>query len=440
MTLPDREALHAAFVAAVEELQSHRPPDAAVLTTGYNRTVGEAVFTGCWLALNGTDRPKPRMQVISAPMGTGKSSAAVAFAAALVRSANLPSLLLVSDIKAAERFYSELKLLLPGQVCVWSTDHDAASRQAPKQVTHADRARYFVEDLQHHPVVIVTTNFYAGKRGHKARTYLRDGQAVDRLTIIDEQPKEVDTYDLTLTHAAAVQGAVELLEDHKGALPPLNTLVHFMTDRACAESGASLEKPDEWRLSPELQWFASSAAKQFAARHQNILGPREQDREQVSAVFGFARALSTSWAFIERFGSKGTRFVGYEVAFDLPAGAVLRDATGDIDGRTQICPGRSAVYVPPASFENLDIAHVEPLTRQRLNTFLATPKGRADYASFMMDTIRANMQPGQRALVVCKKFLIEQEAIPAWPARDPRFSNTQAFTDDYGWELDGRWL
>src|SRR5215468_7548221 len=77
---------------------------------------------------------------------------------------------------------------------------------------------------------------------------------------------------------------------------------------------------------------------------------------------------------------------------------------------------------------------------QRLTNYLKVPKNRRAYAEWMVDTIKTHMNPGQRGLVVCKLALIEQEAVPDWPAGDERFNNKEAYTAHYGWDIDGRKL
>jgi hypothetical protein len=58
----------------------------------------------------------------------------------------------------------------------------------------------------------------------------------------------------------------------------------------------------------------------------------------------------------------------------------------------------------------------------------------------MVDTIKANMQPGQRGLVVCKEALFKNRAVPAWPIDDPRFDDPQSYLHRYEWNVEGRHL
>jgi hypothetical protein len=58
----------------------------------------------------------------------------------------------------------------------------------------------------------------------------------------------------------------------------------------------------------------------------------------------------------------------------------------------------------------------------------------------MVDTIKANMKPGQKGLVICKKLLYDNENIPTWPEGDPRYKDKKTFTERYEWNIDGRLL
>jgi hypothetical protein len=133
-------------------------------------------------------------------------------------------------------------------------------------------------------------------------------------------------------------------------------------------------------------------------------------------------------------------FVGYESKLVPTPGMLLLDATADIDGITQLCPWRSHVQVPQASYSNLSIFHVKSWTTQRLSKFLKLAKNRYEYVSWMKEIIIAHTEPGQRALVVCMKALFDNRNVPDWPERDQRFDTPDVYLREYGWELEGRKL
>jgi hypothetical protein len=58
----------------------------------------------------------------------------------------------------------------------------------------------------------------------------------------------------------------------------------------------------------------------------------------------------------------------------------------------------------------------------------------------MQDTILAHTEPGQRALVVCKKELFDNRNVPHWPENDKRFKRPETYQQEYAWDLQGRKL
>jgi hypothetical protein len=125
---------------------------------------------------------------------------------------------------------------------------------------------------------------------------------------------------------------------------------------------------------------------------------------------------------------------------NLTAGVMLLDATADIDGITNIAPYRVQAEVPKASYENLEIVHVGQHTKTRLDQYLATAPNQHAYVDWLLNVITENMQPGQKGLVICKMSLVDNQRVPIWPDRDPRFADKKSFTEDWGWDVGGRKL
>jgi hypothetical protein len=443
---PARKALRAAYDDVIDEIDSARKSQQ--LTNAFYTKIGSAIFDACYCALEHSATPKdtinlqPRLHVVSAPMGTGKTSFTVAFITALVRMTQLDRddpqgcVFLVEQMVKADEMYRELSALLPGQVAIWTTDHDVSCTK-PKKVLRPT-ARFHVDDLQRYPVAIVTHQFYKGPRGHKARNVLSGDLMVPRtLTIIDEQPSDVEIVDLTLAGVTAVLEAVQQ-DGEAGELvtPHVKALVKFISDKALT-SGGSLEKPSDdpaaWSVASDLAWFNTTLARDYLKRRGAAI-------PGVDDVFGFARAMANGYAFIARYGGDAPHFVGYENKLALVPGMVLLDATADIDGITQLCPWRSHLPVPQALYTNLSIVHVQSCTTQKLSTFLRLAKNRHEYVDWMKETILAHTEPGQRALVVCKKSLIDNRNVPDWPERDERFDRPDVYLQEYGWKLQGRKL
>jgi hypothetical protein len=75
----------------------------------------------------------------------------------------------VQHIETAADAYDELKVLLPDQVAVWTSEHDA-DNPVPKRAP-----RFTVAELESYPIIIVTHEFFKGVRGDKARSHRRNG-------------------------------------------------------------------------------------------------------------------------------------------------------------------------------------------------------------------------------------------------------------------------
>jgi hypothetical protein len=444
-SMPTREALRALYDTAIREIdQSREEPR---LTTGFYAQIGDAVFEAAYSALEDfctpePDRPAvPRLHVVSTPVGSGKTSFSLALITALTRLANVSKdaphgcVFLVEQIAKAEEMYVELSKLLPGQVAIWTADHDKGCKSGTK--VKNPTARHDVNELADYPVAIVTHAFYSGKRGEKAKHLMRDGQLLRRaLTIVDEHPNQVTVYDIQLSQAEAAREHVVSDEERSATIEPhLAALVSFMRARADAERASSLEKPSDdyeaWRTAKNLEWFATTEAQEYANADPKL-----------AEVFGFARAMAKGYAFIarDRGGEGGTHFIGYESKLIRGHGAMLLDATADIDGVTQLCHWREPPRTAQARYDNLSIVHVPQPTQQRLSVFLKTRKNHTAYVRWMESVIKDHMRPDQCGLVVCKKVLFDFESVPNWPQGDERFSDRKLFSERYGWELDGRHL
>ena len=83
----------------------------------------ELVFDTAHVALLDTVTPprQPRMHVLSALPGTGKSTFSNALAAAIVACGG-SVLFVVEQMEAADQRYRDLNEILPGHVAVWPTD------------------------------------------------------------------------------------------------------------------------------------------------------------------------------------------------------------------------------------------------------------------------------------------------------------------------------
>lgn len=434
--LPHRDALRALYDAAVREINSKRDNR---LTTEFYAKTGDTVFAAGYLALSDYLADTRRMHTVSAPAGGGKTSFSYALLAAVTRYAqNNPDapygcVFVVDQITKADEVFRDLNALLPGQVAIWTTDHDVDCKKPERIETPS--AKFSRAQLRHYPVIIVTHRFYLGNKGHNARTFVRDGRLGQRaLTVVDERPEEVETFDILLSEAQRVREALQ--EAHPETKENLDGLFRFMEEYSYQPANR-LYRPgvdvDTATVTKQLGWFNTEAAARLKNSVREIAG--------VDRLFAFARAMAVGCGYVIS-GSQIVRFVGYQskLTINLSAGTILLDATADIDGVSHVVPWRVHAEAPKARYDNLIITHVRQHTKKRLSDYLKTASNQRAYANWMVETINDHMAPGERGLVICKKVLFDAERVPQWPDSDPRFKDPESYTKRYEWDIEGRKL
>jgi hypothetical protein len=361
----DREAFRARYDEAVAEINIARR---GLLTTEFYSKTGAAVFSAGYAALSDWNTDTRRMLTLSAPAGAGKTSFSYALMMAVTRNAeNDPAApygcaYVVDQISKADDAYSELNALLPGKVAVWTTEHDVNCKEFPK-LRKRPAAQFDREALRLFPVVIVTHQFYLGPKGHKARNVIRNGLFLLRpraLTIVDERPKEVDTFAVLLSEAQSVREALQ--ETHPEAKEHLDDLLRFMEQFSYAPANGLFRPGMEIAKDAleRLAWFNTSHAERIAAS----AAPKMPGTDR---LFAYARALLLGVGFVATDGGERVKFVGYssKLTVNLSAGTILLDATADIDGISRVVLWQADVEVPQAHYDNL-----ERLFRSR-----STPQG-----------------------------------------------------------------
>jgi hypothetical protein len=450
--IPSRDVLRKEYDAAIQELIDKKLTGAQ-LTNGWYSQIGEYVFDTCYRALEdacqgsttkgfpGTPGHSPGalLYPVCAPAGGGKTSFGLAFIVAMVRLSerdeNAPygCLFVCEQRTKADGIWQQLNALLPGKVAIWSTDHTPDSKKRTKVLNPA--ATFTKDQLKNYPIAVVTHAFFSGKGSYKARQVLKGGHTKPRaLTIIDERIDEVTLFDVELSGAQKVREMIQQDVEADDIIPHMDALIDFMHLRDRAD-GRTLDKPTDskdWnKAKQDLQWFRTPQAEVYAKKY-----PGDTN---VMAVFGFAKSVATDHAFISRH--RGTHFIGYENNFEIAPGTVLLDATADIDGISQISPYRALHQeVPKARYDKLGIVYVPAHTKQRLSLHLRSYQNRRGYVEWMIAAIKAHVEPGQKALVVCRKALFDNRCVPNWPESDPRHDDPEKFTKDFGWDIDGREL
>ena len=158
------------------------------------------------------------MQVVASSPGSGKSTSAKAFMLAVAREGlkdkyPLGCALVVQHVETAANTYGELRPLLPDQVAVWTSEHDADNPQAKRE------PRFTVAELEDYPIVIVTHEFFKGVRGDKARLHRRNGMSFPRVvTFVDEKVEQVKVYDVRFSDIAKVREHIDATDDSSAIL------------------------------------------------------------------------------------------------------------------------------------------------------------------------------------------------------------------------------
>jgi hypothetical protein len=397
------------------------------------------------------DRPRLDLHVLASAPGSGKSTLAKAFAVALARKTRagphpFGSVFVVQHIATAHAVFVELKnLLTPDSVAVFTTKHDASQPFAGYSET------FWVNELERHPIIVVTHEFYMGIRGEQARWYTRDGVTFSRvLTFIDERANEIAVYDMD---PVALEGVLKFVQRDQQApaelLDSLHELVQFTSrKRRHREQGIETPAYDTagWQAAVEATAYLRSEEAAKYARSATARRPALD----FDAVFGFANAMAEDRAFIERGNNGVINFVGYERALPHLSGMVLLDATADIDGITEVCPFRKHAELPPERYERLEIVHLPSVAKGNLRRWLSEPENMYAYAGQIKDLILRHVRPGQRALVVCPRAAAVAEDVLDWsehvqpfltrssPEDNQESINDTEFTGESAWNFEGR--
>jgi hypothetical protein len=201
------------------------------------------------------------------------------------------------------------------------------------------------------------------------------------------------------------------------------------------------DDPIGWGVARQLIWFATDEARQYSRSRSAALQNTRKSSPNLEGVFGLARCMAENRAFIARQGNreKGTVFVGYEQVLPDYRGMVLLDATADIDGLNELCPWRRPLQMPKATYDRLEIVHVPSVAEGTLKRWLQAKGNRREYVQHILDTVRSQVAPGQKALLVCKLDVVDTRLpIEGWSENVKPF--LAAKNREFSWDFEGRLL
>lgn len=436
-TVPDRKELRDLYDKVIDEIHADRGH--TLLGEFYAKTK-EALFNKSFEAIDDAIHKRRLMHTVPSPAGGGKTTFATAFAVAFTRYGQdrkdtpYGCCLVVDQITKADSLYREIDKLAPGKIAVWTNEHNIDAKTLTR--LEAPAAQFNQDDLRRFPIVIVTHKFYLDRNGHKARMVLRDGFLVDRaLTFIDERPEEAPMFELSL--GAAEDMRDDLVREYPHHRAKLLELLSFMEELSHADNN-KLFRPgmelDAKEITDRFDWFRSTEAEMLQKSAAEAV-------PNAIRLLSFAKSLVEGRACIH-ISRNTAQFFSYQTKLvkDLSSGTILLDASSHLDGISNIVSWRSPADTPKPSYRNLEITYVPQHTKKILGTYLKAATNRHAYSDWMIDTIINYVKPGERALVVCRKALVENNSIPNWPERDPRFKDKKQFMEDFGWDLHGRKL
>jgi len=300
LIVPGQEVFRSLYDQTIPKLQNYDS-----INTKWHAQVGDAVFESVCLALADTISGERRMHTVSAAIGAGKTSFAIASLVAqaqwseLDRKAPHGAVLVVEQIRRAEELYRQLNALWPGKLAVWTTEHDPKCTAWPT-LGKKPEATFTRQQLQDYPVIVVTHKFYQDVNYQRARTVVRNGVASKRaLTIVDERPDEAPMLEIELSLAQKVRE--KLVDRYPEIKERLDPLFLFMEEQSYAERN-KIVRPKK-QETKTLAWFQSYDADELAQTAKDIPG--------IGDLFDYAKLLQTGWA-LATTRQTATHYWGYE--------------------------------------------------------------------------------------------------------------------------------
>lgn len=418
----------------------------------FDRAVAAAVYCACRAALNDSRTDRSLIRTISAPTGSGKTTFALAFVAALVGNSRDPgwnyqesALIVVETIEQADDIYRQL-ISHPGidddVVGIWTSYHDAnltayqSGRYGFDELKWKPAKRQAREELENYPIVIVTHSFHTSRNGPLARYYNDEERTV---TLVDERMQLTDVYVCTPGDIAKArdlvaevpvplhrnnprQAWIDPKEEEEETDDALQSRAVALLSEAAAELERLWEFDEAARRRP-LATVASLACSPLSVEEVDHLVTVQRDghKEVVRSALCFVKAMTDGCAFLSTFGSsKATRFVGYDYGVPSNPGTILLDATADIDGVSQIVTNRVTAEMPVLSYEDLTIKHLDPPewipSKRPIRELMQRHSTAVDYGKWLRETVIDNTKPGDLVLAVTHKALFEtHEIVPQDP-------------------------
>ncbi len=394
--------------------------------TPFDTKVGDVIFHAARLAMEDVIAGRPKVRVVSAPTGSGKSQSSIALAVAGLRQdPTFSAAFVVETASQAEQVYRDIVALLDDEetkdVVVWSTAHDIGTTDDTSLAEYKVRPerRFARADLRRARIVIVTHRKWMAEMTRGADTGVRHLQGRPRsLIFIDENPNLVKLVSLLPGQLHNLRDALYSADAECPWVAPLDAIWSRM-QAAFEASGptyipVSLVEPEEAASLP-----ANPEVMQKAA----VGVPRHL----AESCLDFIRAAAKGCVFLSR--NPPMTFLAYDLQFEPTPGCVLLDATADISGIVPLMAEFEGVEVPAVDFGRLEIVHLAApgeLPRKMSDITAKASSARA-YSAWIRATVLEHTCRGDRVLVVAHKELFDHEYLEAsaepdaprdWEGRD----------------------
>lgn len=410
------------FISCYEELCAlqNRPSP-----TPFDLRVAKSVYDAASKALTDHKEEKTLWRTVSAPTGGGKTTAALAFAAAYVRQGGWVLFLAFTN-RDCDEVYRSLELLLKEKVAIRTGDHDQEKLDADPdsylKATYQERgytpSAFFQRSrLIDYPALIATHN---GFKTHPAELLALKNGDRRALILVDESPNDVD---VGVFQASDFEQINNLCQDHlgldgEGDEPQITRAI----GEACKQLLEVQLKCDRTQRYHSLRLSLSdpllAALRKLAANESlctQIASGSPFDRQDITRaaklILNAQAAVGQSFIHLRNDYTHGADFVTYAPDWPLYPGTVLLDATSDIDGYTELTDIRHLEPAPEADYQKLTAYFLDGprhITEGNLKKFWSKNKTtQKELAVWLHRAISENTSPDERVLVVTWKAIVE---------------------------------
>lgn len=351
------------YLDTVERLQRHRGVEPSPVLTD----TATALYHFFGQALQDSQAGLARMQVAAAPTGSGKSTATVAYTFHLWRTRGKRSLILVPTTAMAEDTWRNLKAVfeaMDATMDFWMVTNVYTTVHR-HDVPHRDRLAALQqsgltglptnpkierETMGEFPILVATHALWT--KSPNAWRAMDDRDVV----IVDEWVDKINTHQVDLGdldwllswHDRKAEGRRQAVSDD------LRTLADFLRQtyeglKDTPQRGVFVPVTSEGetacgRIARLWKTDRGEYLKPLFHQEGHTAGNTQEALDaRLERVFGFVTALHEGQVFKERFKNDeqlGASFIGYTSCYDIFPGLVLLDATGQLDGISQIVSWR----------------------------------------------------------------------------------------------------